>query len=444
MRATGAKAVPAKTKAPVKTKKAKKSTKDFTDEDDVRASQEATASESDYIKIKEGERAPIYFMGSEFSDGFEHWVHLGGNTTRIACAGGVDGNGYAADECPLCKVAQDHYNSSKKLATAGKTAAAKREKDLGNDVRAKYAMYFIAAKGERNVVKLQGKEKKFKIEFDNAQLGYLAMTKNQRDTFQACKSKFDYITSNSDLFNRYIVMDKQKRGDDAYATIEFTPATKPTARPELDIPDTMDLDSLFEVDLPEIKKLAKAYLSGESDDDSDDSGVDLEDDDDESSDDDDLSDELDSDDDEIDDDDAKVEEEEDEEPVAKKRGRPAAKKASAKKGRKAVEDDDDPVEDDSDEAEEVSDEDEVEADSDDDFLGAITDDFEDDDPEEDAPKSKKGAKSAPAKAVAKKTTVIGKKGKSAAETAAPKRGRPAAGKTPPMPASAKKRLTGKR
>ena len=420
-------------KAPAK--KSKSKAKDFTNEEDVKESQLATQTSSNFIKIREGEQAPIYFMDSKFEDGFEHWVNLGDQITRIPCAGGTEGGGYAADECPLCKIAQDHFNSAKKYASAGKKSAASTEKRLGSAIKGKYAIYFIAAKGERNVVKLQGKKKKYKTEFDNAQIGFLALTKAQRDNLHACRSKYEYITSNKDLFNRYIVFDKQKRNEDEWATIEFIPATKPTPKPDLEVPDELDLDSLFAVDASEIKKLAKAYLAGATEED-DDSGVEAEDDEDVE---DDSIDELDSDDDEEEAEEESDDDEEDEEdaPAPKPRGKQKPKPAPVKgKGKpKDVDEDDDDSEDADDEDVEDGGEDaeasDDDADEDEDFLGPVTDTMDDDfeDDEVDDKPAKKSSKPAP-----KAKTVVGKKGPPAKDIVSPKRGRPAK----PAPAPARK------
>ena len=408
--------------APVKTRKAKKpATRDFTDEEDLAESKNLTRDKGNYLKIQENERAPIYLLDSKYSDGFEHWFPMGdGSTVRIPCAGGAEGEGFAPDECPACKIAQETYNEAKRLASAGKAGAAKSTKQKANQIRAKYALYFLAAKGERNVIRLKGKDKQYKVEFDNAQVGLLSLTKAQRDNLQACKTKYEYIQSGKDLFNRYIYFDKQKRGEDEYATIEFIPAPKPTPKPDVEIPeDVEDLDSKFEVDMSELKKTVKAYLAGSVDDDDDDSGVEMEDEE-ESEEEEDSIDELDSDD--VEEDNDTEEEEEEEETPRKKKGAPSTKRKAK------PEPEDEETEEDTDDAS---------SDDDDDFLGEITDDFEDDEPDEKQARKAKTTKPG----VSSKKTVVGKKGPSAAQMAEPKkRGRPSSG-VPPMPASAKKKLT---
>jgi len=433
-----------------KTSTRKSDANDFTDDEVVRESQQATQSSGNYIRVKEGEKAPIYFLSSKFEQGYEHWIDIGGSPNRIPCAGGMKGKGYAADDCPLCALAQEHFNSAKKLASAGKSSAAKAEKDLAFKIRAKYAMYFIAAKGERNVVSVKG-EKQFKIEFDNAQVGLLSLTKANRDAFAACKAKYDYIVQNKDLFNRYIIFDKRKRGEDEFSSVEFIPAKKPSEKPDVEIPEDVDLDSVFEVDMAQIKKVAKAFRAGDFEEE-DDSNVDLEDEDEE---DEDSLEELDSDDDdseEEDEDSEEEEEDEEEEPTprkqAKSKKKPPVKKHSKSRDVEEEEDSDEEEVEDEDfadvEEDEDGDEESEEEGDDEDFLGKITDDFEDDDPEETPKKRKTREEKTTKKVIGKKPgPVSGFKNRGPAKEAPEKRrGRPTKS-TPPLPAKAKAILKAK-
>lgn len=427
--------------------------KDFMNDEDIKESDSMTKDKSFNIKIKEGEKAPIYFLKSQFADGYSHWVQTSsGDKVRVPCCGGAQGGGRAPDECPICKYVNDLYNRASK--TNEREAKSLREE--AKDMRASYEMYFIAAKGSETVVKIEGNKHKTKIDFEDPQVGLLRLSKAQYDTLRGLTTKYSFLVSNADLFKRYIILDKQVRNDDSWATLEMIPAEKPMRKPDVEIPEDVTLDGLFDVDY----KLAKTTLSLHL----------------------------------VDDDEEDVDYENDEEGEDESMGRPAKKatKATAAKSNKvqakkatgkakrAVEEDDDSDDDDEymdegdseefddsdddselddddfdadeeeieDEEEDDSefddddndDEEEVESDEDDsefddDFLDDVDDDFEDDVPEEEpvVPKKKKGAVVAPkGKAVASKP-VAGKRGRPAREeapVAKPSRGRPAKASAP--------------
>lgn len=428
-------------KPPKKTEKSK--VKDFTNEDDVKESNSMTKDKSSIIRIKDDEKAPIYLLDSKYSDGFSHWVKVSsGDSVRVPCCGGIEGGGRAPDDCPICKYVTDLYNRASKAK--GREAEALR-KEAG-DMRASYEIYFVAAKGSENVVKIEGTKHITKVEFDDPQIGLIRLSKAQYNTFRSIPTKYPYIVGFKDLFNRYIIFDKKVRDEDDWATVEMIPAKKPTPKPDVEIPEEITIEGLFDVDM----KLAKSTLNLHLTDDEDEEEVDYENDDDE-----------------------------EDEDMARPAKKATAKPTKAKKRQQDDDDDDDEyldegtsdefddeedddeedsdfdeddeedVEDDeeddeSDDDEDSSDEDDVEDDDtdfDDDFLDDVDDDFDDDefDDEEEEPavpaKSKKGASKAPAKAEKKAPA-------KAAPKAAPKKGKveekPRRGRPPKEEAPAKK------
>ncbi len=400
--------------------------KDFTNEDDVKSSDGMTRDGSHIIKFNKDEKAPIYLLKSQFTDGYAHWVPVpSGDVVRVPCVGGAAGGGRAPDECPICKYVGDLYKQASQ-ARGGKSDALRQK---ASKMRGSYEIYFIAAKGSTNIVKLEGNKRTTKVEFDNPQVGVLRLTKAQYTTLRGLPTKFDYITSNKDLFNRYIMVDKQVRNDDDYASIEFIPAKKPTERPDVEIPEDVDISELFEIDMKLAKSTLALHLSDTDGD--DDEGVDYEDDEEDGVDakkkthgkpskghgkvveDDDDEDDLEDDTDDaedFDDDDTDVEDDEEEDDES---------------------DDESDDEDDSDDEEEVEDSDDDDTESfDDDFLDDVDADFDDEEEgeEDDAPPAlpKKGKKTAaaPSRKAAKEPEKPKAK-KHTEEPKKPARGRPA-------------------
>lgn len=252
--------------------------KDLTNEQDVKASKKATQTKGTYLKIEEG-RTPIYLLDSKYQDGFVHWVTLpDGSRTSIPCGGGEMGNGYAPDECPICAYMKDQYAMARAMEQGGRKGAAKELRNATNRMRANYQMVFLAAKGELAVTGFdENGKKKYGVDFEDAQIGLLTLSKKQRDDLLAVPATQSHIDGTADLLNRYIIFDKRKRGEDEYATIEFLPAKKPTPKPEYEVPEGLDMDKMFEPDMEQLTKIV-ALLSGEE---VEDEEVDFEDDEDE-------------------------------------------------------------------------------------------------------------------------------------------------------------------
>lgn len=237
--------------------------KDFTNQNDVAETKKATKDNGKFIRIEEG-KTPIYLLSSKYEDGFAHWVQLpSGDRVRIPCAGGSEGQGYAPDDCPLCDYMNDQFALARSLEGGGRFQAAKELKNHTNRLRAKFEVYFIAAKGELVVDKIVDGKKKFKVDFEDAQVGFLAFTKKQWEDLLAIPAQHQHISGTADLLNRYIIFDKRKRGDDEFNTVEFFPAQKPSPKPEVEWDEEeLDLSTIFEVDMDQLTK-AVAILKGD-------------------------------------------------------------------------------------------------------------------------------------------------------------------------------------
>lgn len=290
------------------------------------------SSSTKIIKIPEDVRTPIYILDPNYEKGYAHYVKIGGKITRVVCAGGLEGEGWAPDVCKLCAYALSLFQEAKKLA-ARKPNASKKLKKEASDIRATAAAELIVAKGELITIKDRktGKRKTIPdFEGEGVEVGVLSLTKKQFDDLTGLKSSEEhpYVKTGKDLMNRPIVLDKKKRDGKMYATIKFIPAKKPLPVPDIDYDeDELDISEDFEIDEDKIQE-AYELLTGEADydeDDFEDDAYDYEDDEEEDF----------EDDEEFEDDD----EEEEERPKKKKKGKSTKKKKSSKLGKKADMDD---------------------------------------------------------------------------------------------------------
>ena len=226
--------------------------KEIDNEEDVQGSLDSfERSGSNVLKIPEG-KTPIYLLSGEYQDGYVHWVNIAGNITRVVCLGGVEGRGWAPDECPICKYVAEMYGKAKKLEEShgkeDKRVKALRKK--AGRLRAKYEAHFVAAKGELVREKTGSGKKRFVPDFEDCDVGILSCTKQQFEDLTSIRKseKYPFMNGGKDLLNRPIVVDKRKRGDSIYATSEFIPSKRTS---DLDVDydeDELGLDSDFEID----------------------------------------------------------------------------------------------------------------------------------------------------------------------------------------------------
>ena len=351
--------------------------RDMRKDEDVQAAKEATAQSKRTLTIEQGV-TPIYFLSGKFNSGFVHWVKGVDKKMRVICGGGEEGKGRAPDECPICHIVMRTYQKAKQVEKEGHEEKADKIRVQARDMSAKYEMEFVVAKGEMVYV---GKNKKgkrvYKPDFDDAKVGILSLSKKQRDDLWSLAEgeKYPFIQSKNDLLTRAIKIDKAKRGDSDYATIDWIPAKETMKAPvKVDLKE-FDISADYEIDKDELKKIAKQISGGgvamskknkkgkkkhevdyedeeledeeedededeDSDDDDNDDDEDDEDDveeDDEDEDDDEEEEEEDDEDDDDDDDEDFLEDDEEEEkPKKSKKGKKHSKKSKEKKMKKGT------------------------------------------------------------------------------------------------------------
>src|SRR3972149_395352 len=238
--------------------------RDMRKDEDVQAAKEATAQSKRTLTIEQGV-TPIYFLSGKFNSGFVHWVKGVDKKMRVICGGGEEGKGRAPDECPICHIVMRTYQKAKQVEKEGHEEKADKIRVQARDMSAKYEMEFVVAKGEMVYV---GKNKKgkrvYKPDFDDAKVGILSLSKKQRDDLWSLAEgeKYPFIQSKNDLLTRAIKIDKAKRGDSDYATIDWIPAKETMKAPvKVDLKE-FDISADYEIDKDELKKIAKQISGG--------------------------------------------------------------------------------------------------------------------------------------------------------------------------------------
>jgi hypothetical protein len=325
--------------------------------EDVKRTRDAAESggESRFLKIPDA-KTPWYLLGLEYASYFSHWVEIGGMRRPVVCAGGLEGKGFATDECPICAHTLDLYNEAKELESEGDKDAAGKVRQKANDIRAKLNVVMKAAKGQYVLIKTKtGKKRVADWDMEdsdsNVEVGLLNLSNAQWEGLTGMIGGEDtpFIESGEDLAKRVLWTKKESRKGKTGG--KYSAVVWGAEEEEIDFPEEVEVDDeLKEIDLDEFAKVndediqkVMKFLTGEdSEDVDDDEEVDLEDD---------------SDDSEID---LDEDDEEDEAPVKKKTRKPAAKKP-IKKVVEDDEDDEDPLDDFEDDIPEMDDDEEDEA-----------------------------------------------------------------------------------
>ncbi len=212
-------------------------------EEDISGSVEDSSSyDSSYVKLETGPN-PIVILVRSYSDGYKHWIELpDGSTAVVVCAGGLEGKGFAPDECSLCKLAQSNYKRGKELRNRGNKKEGNALKDEGNNIRANYSATFVVAKGQLVIERIKGKKVKLP-DFEGAEIGLLSLSQKQYKDLVGLRDDDDYkfIESGADLLHRTLMFIKTKKSPKSrYETVEIKPGKK-TVKISVDKDDLKEL-----------------------------------------------------------------------------------------------------------------------------------------------------------------------------------------------------------
>ncbi len=227
-------------------------------EDRQEAESAVDSSKGNIIKIEDGHNW-IILLEEDFEQGFIHWVLIGDKTTRRVCAGGLEGNGWAVDECDLCSLAKDQYDIKKQAKTDGDKGLVKEYNDKGNQLRANYCAIFKAIKLGTKLK--QGKNKKtgkpmkrYVPDIESVQVGKLSLTHAQlKKVFKLIEVDeetgdypFDFISNGEDLINRPLDFLKKKDDKKLYSELQTITPMKKTIEFEIVEEDIPDISEEFE------------------------------------------------------------------------------------------------------------------------------------------------------------------------------------------------------
>jgi len=219
-------------------------------------------------------KTPWYLLSLDYADGYVHWYDVGGNGRRIVCAGGLEGKGFATNECPICAYVLDLYQEAKRLEEEGDSAKAKALKDRANRLHAKPEVQFKAIRGQRTLLKTKtGKE--WVADFDmgeedsTAGVGIISMSESQFSglTGMINGDGTDFIKNGDDLGKRVLWTAKEKRKGktSSYSAVVWSADATESDMPEVDIPKElleMDLAESFVIETEEIEKVF-SLISGQ-------------------------------------------------------------------------------------------------------------------------------------------------------------------------------------
>jgi len=258
-------------------------------EADVESTQKAMEqAPSWFLKIPD-KKTPWYFLSLEYADGYVHWYNAGGLDRRIVCDGGLEGKGFATDDCSLCAYVLELYQEAKRLKEEGHEGKAKAMKDRANKLHANAEVQFKAIRGQRTLMKTDdGKEWiadwDTEDEDSSVDVGIITLSEAQFDGLTAMikGEHTEFIKSGDDLGNRILWTSKEKRKNKSgrkYNAVVWDVDEKETEIPDLPVETElldMDLRENFALDSEELAKVYELVSGQKVEETSEDEVVELE------------------------------------------------------------------------------------------------------------------------------------------------------------------------
>jgi len=246
-----------------------------------------------YLSIPDS-KTPWYLLGLEYTSFFSHWYEGPQGRRSVVCAGGVEGGGFATDDCEICEHTLELYQEGKRLREEeNEQAAGNKLKNRANDIRGKGAVVLKAIRGQYVLIKDKNGKKHQEADFEldpdnedsNVDVGLLSLSEAQWEglTGMINGEHTPFIKDGKQLATRVLFTKKERRKGKTtkYTAVVWGAEKEETDMPEVEISkelDELDLDELGVIDVDEVTKVA-AYLTGQdSEDVDDDEEVELEDD----------------------------------------------------------------------------------------------------------------------------------------------------------------------
>jgi hypothetical protein len=231
-------------------------------------------------------------MSLDYADGFVHWVDIGGQVRRVVCAGGLDGKGFAPDDCPICSYVVGLYQEAKELREAGHTAKADKLKNKANRMRGKLEVQFKAIRGAFEIERDRKTGKKIKVvSFDqededlDVSPGIIALSSSQFDGLTGLIKGEDtpFIEVGDDLGKHYLITKKERkkgRSGGKYSQVVWDAEEEEVSEvPDVEIPKELteiNLEDNFQINDEELQKVYGLITGESSEEPDDDEDVELE------------------------------------------------------------------------------------------------------------------------------------------------------------------------
>lgn len=242
----------------------------------------SASKQSGRIKLDDGHNF-IFLLSEDYGEGFLHFFKTENGISVRLCKGGLEGKGWAPDECEGCSCANTIFSAKKKFLKDGDKKTADHLNKKGNDVRASYSATFQAIKFKTVQVKSGVTKKKLKngkikkvINYkdipvlEDYEVDKLSLTYSQIKMLIAIPEKlndegeemYPWIENTEDLTKYILDFHKYKVGEsDKYTRVaEIIPTKKKCSLEDFEIetmPDQYE-DYKEEGDLEELSEL---YLS---------------------------------------------------------------------------------------------------------------------------------------------------------------------------------------
>lgn len=264
-------------------------------DDDIRktTSSMESSGESFFLSIPDA-KTPWYLLGLEYTQYFQHWYDAGQGRRSVVCAGGVDGHGFATDDCPICAHVLELYQEGKRLREDGDEVRGNKLKERGSKLRAKGTVLLKAIRGMYLIERDPKTKKKRQIadftidpedEDNSVEVGLLALTEAQWVGLTGLRNgeHTPFIKNGKDLVNRVLYTKKVRRKGKTskYTAVEWGAEEEETEMPDVEIPEelaNLDTDDYAKIDIDEVEKVAALLTGAGSEEPEDDEEVALDDD----------------------------------------------------------------------------------------------------------------------------------------------------------------------
>jgi len=228
------------------------------------------------IRIEDGHNWIALFF-EDYIQGFIHWIKIGDKTYRRPCEAGLDGEGWAPDDCEYCALALEQYELKKLAKEEGDTALEKSYNEKGYKLKANYAAIFKAVKmgtvlksGVNKTTKRP--MKRYLPDLEKLQVGKLSLTDAQLKTLfklvevneETGDFPYSFIESGKDLENRPMDFKKIKDKDSnkTYTEVKEIIPSKKVLEFDIDEKDIPDTANEFDI-IDDAEKIVALY-KGES------------------------------------------------------------------------------------------------------------------------------------------------------------------------------------